>query len=702
MELLQFVVLGLAVGALYALIAQGLVMIYRGSGVVNLAQGAFAMLGAFLYYRGIGEYGWPTPVAWLVALAVPAALGAATHLLIMARLRRASSLVRLVSTLGVFFLLTATANQIWGYDADPVTSPLPHAVRSPFGEGSAISEDRLYLIGIAIVVTAVLTLVFRRTRFGHATDAVAENHLAASGLGLSPDRIAATNWALGAALAAVTGVFLAPILFLNVAALALHRAARPGGGAVRPLRVVLADARRGVRHRGHRIGGRALHRGSGRVRPVHVRGRAVPRHVHERVGLPLDRVPGDRHGAVRRQPRSAPAQRAARPPSGPRIRPRPRVGHSGGGRARRLPARQRSRRLGDGPHHHDGDVDRLLVDRPPDGLRRPALAGPVGAGRVRCVGGRPSGRGARLAVPPRVGRRHRRHDPARRPLRRARTAHSRRQPRRGHARPLGSDQRAGDRQLGPHGRLRRHTPGRDHRVRDGHRRFRPPGTLRHRRAGLPHRRGAGRRQHPTRCHRAAVRRRARQRAGGRGTGGECLRGQADGVRHRRRPRRLGRHAAGDSADDGGSQSVQRVRIDRRHRLHRDRRRRLRHRGRARRAVQPRRHRRPRLRGARLRAERDQRRLRRHPGPHPHRQPQRDRLRDGARGPWRARPGWPAGQRWSRGRSSTRPSRSAAHRWRSSRSPFASAGSSPSTTCRFGSTRAPSSVSSGPTARARRR
>ena len=220
MELLQFVLLGLAVGALYALIAQGLVMIYRGSGVVNLAQGAFAMLGAFIYYRGIGEYGWPTPVAWLVALAVPAALGAATHLLVMARLRRASSLVRLVSTLGVFFLLTATANQIWGYDADPVTSPLPHAVRSPFGEGLSITEDRLYLIGIAVVVTVVLSLVFRHTRFGHATDAVAENHLAASGLGLSPDRIAATNWAFGAALAAVTGIFLAPILFLNVAALA--------------------------------------------------------------------------------------------------------------------------------------------------------------------------------------------------------------------------------------------------------------------------------------------------------------------------------------------------------------------------------------------------------------------------------------------------------------------------------------------------
>ena len=63
-ELLRFVLLGLGVGAVYALTAQGLVLIYRGSGVVNFAQGAFAMIGAFLYYRGTSDHGlvagrWP-------------------------------------------------------------------------------------------------------------------------------------------------------------------------------------------------------------------------------------------------------------------------------------------------------------------------------------------------------------------------------------------------------------------------------------------------------------------------------------------------------------------------------------------------------------------------------------------------------------------------------------------------------------------
>src|SRR3954452_24940997 len=96
-ELLRFALLGLAIGALYALTAQGLVLIYRGSGVVNLAQGAFAMVGAYLFYESTGSRGWPTAVGWLLAIAVPCGLGALTHVVVMRRLRRASALVRLVA-----------------------------------------------------------------------------------------------------------------------------------------------------------------------------------------------------------------------------------------------------------------------------------------------------------------------------------------------------------------------------------------------------------------------------------------------------------------------------------------------------------------------------------------------------------------------------------------------------------------------------
>ena len=100
-------------------------LIYRGSGVVNFAQGAFAMIGAFLYYRATGDRNWSPALAWLVALGVPALLGVLTHVLVMSRLRYASSLVRVVATLAVFFLALAVANQVWGEQGTPVRSPLP-------------------------------------------------------------------------------------------------------------------------------------------------------------------------------------------------------------------------------------------------------------------------------------------------------------------------------------------------------------------------------------------------------------------------------------------------------------------------------------------------------------------------------------------------------------------------------------------------
>jgi sulfate-transporting ATPase len=178
------------------------------------------MIGAFLYYEGIDDRGWSPGLAWLVAIAVPAVLGVLTHLLVMTRLRQASSLVRVVATLAVFFLLVAIGAQIWGDVGTPVRSPLVADPRELFGAGSAVPQDRLTLAVIAVVVTAVLSAVFRWTRFGHATDAASENPVAAAALGYSPDRIAVVNWAVGGALAAAAGVLVAPILFLSVAALA--------------------------------------------------------------------------------------------------------------------------------------------------------------------------------------------------------------------------------------------------------------------------------------------------------------------------------------------------------------------------------------------------------------------------------------------------------------------------------------------------
>jgi sulfate-transporting ATPase len=216
----QFVILGLATGSLYAMTAHGIVLVYRGSGVLNLAQGAFGMIGAYLFYRVGQQDGWPTWSCLVLGIAGPAALSALAYAIVLSRLRHASPLTRLVATLGITFAAVSLAYRLWGHTAQTVVSPLPHAVVHPFSKSIFVTEDRLWLIGIAVAVTACISVMYRYTSFGRITEAVAENPRAAAALGYSPVLTGVANWALGGALASVTGILIAPILLLEPAALA--------------------------------------------------------------------------------------------------------------------------------------------------------------------------------------------------------------------------------------------------------------------------------------------------------------------------------------------------------------------------------------------------------------------------------------------------------------------------------------------------
>jgi sulfate-transporting ATPase len=213
-EVIRFALLGLGLGSLYSLASQGLMVIYRGSGVLNFAHGAIGMVGAYIEWE-FRSNGHNVVVAWAAGLLACAVIGALTHLLIMRRLRRASPLARIVATLGVLIVLQAGAVLRYGSQITFVTSELPVTVYRPFG--ITISVDRFILVGIAAVLSALLWALYRYTKFGIATTAVAENQRAASAVGLSPDRIATVNWALGSALAGAAAILIAPIVQLQVA-----------------------------------------------------------------------------------------------------------------------------------------------------------------------------------------------------------------------------------------------------------------------------------------------------------------------------------------------------------------------------------------------------------------------------------------------------------------------------------------------------
>jgi branched-subunit amino acid ABC-type transport system permease component len=212
-EALRFVLLGLGIGAIYAMVSQGLVLIYRGSGVVNFAQGAFVMIGAYAYYELKVAAKLPSVLAVIGAVLIGAILGATVQLLILRPMVRSSPIERVIATLGVLITLQAAITLHYGVSSISVPSALPtNAVKVV---GVSIGEDRLIILGLGVVATLILAFVYRYTAFGRLASAVAENQRVAASLGHSPDMIATANWALGAALAALAGSLIAPISFLQ-------------------------------------------------------------------------------------------------------------------------------------------------------------------------------------------------------------------------------------------------------------------------------------------------------------------------------------------------------------------------------------------------------------------------------------------------------------------------------------------------------
>jgi ABC-type branched-subunit amino acid transport system ATPase component/ABC-type branched-subunit amino acid transport system permease subunit len=209
LDFLHYLVLGLGPGALYALLAVGVVLIYRGSGVVNFGLGGFALVGAAVYMEllgtGVGKAG-----AAVIAVLAAACLGVVVQVLVLHPIRHASPLARIVATLGVAAALDFGGQHVYGNITLNVPGFLPSGA---VHIGSVVAgEDRFWILGIAVVVTAALWAAYRFSRFGIATTAIAENPRASASLGWSPMVLAILNWAFGGAVAGFAGVLLVPII----------------------------------------------------------------------------------------------------------------------------------------------------------------------------------------------------------------------------------------------------------------------------------------------------------------------------------------------------------------------------------------------------------------------------------------------------------------------------------------------------------
>lgn len=229
-QYVTFLLLGLGAGAIYGALGLGIVLAYRGSGVINFAHGAMAGFIAFVYaeLRKTGDLVFPViglPARFHVAddvglrpaiaisMVVAVALGVAVHLFVFRPLRHAPPLARVVASVGLMIVLQAIIVLRFGTENRNVTAILPAEAVDIFG--LTLPRDRLYLALFVVLVAVVLWAVYRFTTFGIATRAAAENEKGASLLGYSPERLAVLNWIIAAVLAGIAGILIAPISSLN-------------------------------------------------------------------------------------------------------------------------------------------------------------------------------------------------------------------------------------------------------------------------------------------------------------------------------------------------------------------------------------------------------------------------------------------------------------------------------------------------------
>lgn len=228
---LQFTVSGVAAGSLYAIVALGLVLLYRGTRVVNFAHAGFGAIGAYVFWNLYPDH-VPMVVALAAAIAAAAATGIATERLVARPLAAAPILTLAVATLAV--------DEIIRFSLTKLASPLPRTVPPLLTKptiivgGIVLPAHRLLILLVSFGVSLLLAFFLRRSLFGVAVRAASEDLTAVRLRGVSGAKVTMFTWGVSAALSAVAGILVAPLLglspyFMNLVLIRAFAAALLGG-----------------------------------------------------------------------------------------------------------------------------------------------------------------------------------------------------------------------------------------------------------------------------------------------------------------------------------------------------------------------------------------------------------------------------------------------------------------------------------------
>lgn len=212
MKIFTSILLTLPLAGAYSMFALGIVVIYRASRILNLAHGAMAAFPAYVAYS-LAQMGLPMFVVLPAAVLFGALLGVAVERAVLHPLREESQTAQTVGTVAVLGVLVAVAAKVWGTASLQAPAVFP---KGSFDVGNSVMQyGEVGLLVVSVIVSATLAALLRFTDIGLAMRGAAENPRAASLMGVDPSRTTAGAWALGGAVAALSGVLLAAVTFLE-------------------------------------------------------------------------------------------------------------------------------------------------------------------------------------------------------------------------------------------------------------------------------------------------------------------------------------------------------------------------------------------------------------------------------------------------------------------------------------------------------
>ncbi|THJ31396.1 branched-chain amino acid ABC transporter permease [Lampropedia aestuarii] len=209
----QLTVNGISVGAIYALVALGVVLIYKATEVLNFAHGDFLVIAAFSAWGLISVVGLPFWLAVFITLAITAVLAYGLDALVIRRIAGQPQFAGVMLTIALAFMIRGLVSMVFGPESRNYPTPWTNGTTS-IG-GLQIADLQLVILGMAMAVTVLLYVFFRHTRLGIAMQAASQNQLAAYLNGVRVKRVNSLVWALAGAIAALAGVLLAPITLVD-------------------------------------------------------------------------------------------------------------------------------------------------------------------------------------------------------------------------------------------------------------------------------------------------------------------------------------------------------------------------------------------------------------------------------------------------------------------------------------------------------